>query len=587
MSDSSTFINGVLVTKAMAIANEWTAIGTIPSTGEFGTIGFSIVNTSTTDSISFNVSISGSNTPNPQDAIESNITLGPGGILERNQIIVNNGETLFVQASSSGLAVRLYGVTQVVWAQSPSSLYQELQAQIAQEVELQIAQDLQSGLISSGSGTSSTTTSGDATSPLTNPSAYVTVSTLREYLGSFNGFGGSLSSSSILPSTAWGYAYELSESGITTTLPETNGIAGQAIWFYPNFTTGSATINVIESGQFIYAPTCGLDSSNTFLDINAGEWICIMSRGNGEFDVVAGSWLNNHQSTQPIQFYAPINIPAATTPSAATQLGQVLNLITPSKSETVTPGNNITTLIYNPTLSEAVTITVEPGSMIGQIVNILSSAGYAITVETNVVVGSPSMNLPDGTSVYSYTLPIMTGASLLLLWNGVNWDAVTYGPTVVAPAQAPNQATNLGQLTNGSLALVLNGLTIPNAFETTQVIAASPATTQTVYMDTGSIIYFTADAANNWTLNITYSSSETLDSALSNGNTVTVAVLTTQGASPYYNSALEIDGTAVTPNWQGGTAPTAGHANGIDIYEYSIVKTASGVYTVLAAQTQF
>ena len=575
MSDSSTFINGVLVTKAMAIANEWTAIGTIPSTGEFGTIGFSIVNTSSTDSISFNVSISGSNTPNPQDAIESNITLGPGGILERNQIIVNNGETLFVQASSSGLAVRLYGVTQVVWAQSPSSLYQELQAQIAQEVELQITQDLQSGLISSGSGSASTTASGSAST------------TTSQYAGSFNGFGGAITGSGTLSDSAWGYAYEFSEASITIGLPTGNGIAGQAIWFYPNFTTGSATIDVTAIGQFIYAPTCGLGSSNTFITINAGEWVCIMSRGNGEFDVVAGSWLNNHQTTQSVEFYAPINIPAATTSGAAVQLGQVFDLAAPSSSGNITPGNNLTTLVYNPVLSSNITLTIEPGTLVGQIVNILSNSDYNITVQTNVTSGSPFMEIPDGTTIYSYTLPVMTGASLLLIWNGINWAAVTYGPTIVAPAVQNNNAVNLGQLVNGSLALSLKGLTIPNAFETTQIINTAPTSTQTVDVANGSVIYFTSDAISNWSLNITYDSNTTLDSVLGIGESITIAVMTTQGATAYYNSALEIDGISVTPNWQGGSAPIAGHVNGIDIYEYSIIKTASGTYTVLSALNQY
>ena len=53
------------------------------------------------------------------------------------------------------------------------------------------------------------------------------------------------------------------------------------------------------------------------------------------------------------------------------------------------------------------------------------------------------------------------------------------------------------------------------------------------------------------------------------------------------NSAVTIDGTSVTPKWQGGTAPTKGNVSGIDSYTYVIVKTASATYTVLATQTQF
>jgi hypothetical protein len=63
--------------------------------------------------------------------------------------------------------------------------------------------------------------------------------------------------------------------------------------------------------------------------------------------------------------------------------------------------------------------------------------------------------------------------------------------------------------------------------------------------------------------------------------------MVTQGATAYYNNAVTIDGTSVTPKWQGGSAPTSGNASGIDVYNYVVTKTASATYTVLASQSQF
>ena len=68
---------------------------------------------------------------------------------------------------------------------------------------------------------------------------------------------------------------------------------------------------------------------------------------------------------------------------------------------------------------------------------------------------------------------------------------------------------------------------------------------------------------------------------------VTIAILTTNTGTPYYNNAFTIDGSSVTPEWQGGAAPTAGNANSVDVYTYTIIKTGSAAFTVLAAQTQF
>jgi hypothetical protein len=74
---------------------------------------------------------------------------------------------------------------------------------------------------------------------------------------------------------------------------------------------------------------------------------------------------------------------------------------------------------------------------------------------------------------------------------------------------------------------------------------------------------------------------------MSNNHSVTCVLLVTNGTTPFRPTAFQIDGTAVTPRWQGGTAPSAGNANSIDAYTFTIIKTASATYTVLASQTRF
>jgi hypothetical protein len=72
------------------------------------------------------------------------------------------------------------------------------------------------------------------------------------------------------------------------------------------------------------------------------------------------------------------------------------------------------------------------------------------------------------------------------------------------------------------------------------------------------------------------------------GDAITVTHLVTNGATPYYNNVLQIDGSTVTPKFQGGTAYTAGNASSIDAYVYTVVKTAATpTYTVFASQTKF
>ena len=109
---------------------------------------------------------------------------------------------------------------------------------------------------------------------------------------------------------------------------------------------------------------------------------------------------------------------------------------------------------------------------------------------------------------------------------------------------------------------------------------------------TSSIYVNNASAqTNNWGVNFRFSSGTSLNSAMSTGQTITAVVLVHQGVTPYYNTSVSIDGTALTAGtnlfWQGGNAPAAGNASGYDVYTYSITKTGSATYIVLASMTMF
>jgi len=132
---------------------------------------------------------------------------------------------------------------------------------------------------------------------------------------------------------------------------------------------------------------------------------------------------------------------------------------------------------------------------------------------------------------------------------------------------------------------------LANAAETTNIVAGAINSTPTTYFNTGAVQYYTTDASANWTQNLAFSSSATLNSALAVGRAATIAILTTQGSTAYYmNGTLTIDGSSsgVTTRWQGGGAPTSGNASGIDLYTYTVIKTAATpTYLVLASVTRF
>jgi hypothetical protein len=120
---------------------------------------------------------------------------------------------------------------------------------------------------------------------------------------------------------------------------------------------------------------------------------------------------------------------------------------------------------------------------------------------------------------------------------------------------------------------------------------AATAATGTINYDaiTQAVLFFTANASANWTVNLRGNAGTSLNTVMSTGESLTVAFLVTQGSTPYYNTIVQVDGTTsgVTTRWQGSAAPASGNASGVDAYSYTIVKTANATFTVFASQTQF
>ena len=152
---------------------------------------------------------------------------------------------------------------------------------------------------------------------------------------------------------------------------------------------------------------------------------------------------------------------------------------------------------------------------------------------------------------------------------------------------APGTATTFTALQTFSGSSSVAAAKLSNAKEVCTVSATAATGTINFDVTTQSVLYYTSNASANWTVNVRGSSGTSLNTVMSTGESMTIAFLVTQGSTAYYASAFQVDGSAVTPKWQGGTAPTAGNASSIDAYVYTIVKTGSAAFTVFASQTKF
>ena len=71
------------------------------------------------------------------------------------------------------------------------------------------------------------------------------------------------------------------------------------------------------------------------------------------------------------------------------------------------------------------------------------------------------------------------------------------------------------------------------------------------------------------------------------GESISLAIMITQGATAYLPSSYTIDGNAITPKWANGYAPTSGNINGIDVVYVTIIKRADATFTMLKSLTNF
>jgi hypothetical protein len=188
------------------------------------------------------------------------------------------------------------------------------------------------------------------------------------------------------------------------------------------------------------------------------------------------------------------------------------------------------------------------------------------------------------------TLPVTAGGIGVATLTGVvkgngtsAFSAATAGTDYVSPSIATTFTalqTFAGTSSNADLKT-------SNILETDTISATAATGTIDYDVTTQSVLYYTSNASANWTVNFRGSSGTALNTIMATGECISATFLVTNGSTAYYNSAVTIDGSSVTPKWQGGTAPTSGNANSVDSYTYVIQKTGSATYVVLAAQTKF
>jgi hypothetical protein len=210
--------------------------------------------------------------------------------------------------------------------------------------------------------------------------------------------------------------------------------------------------------------------------------------------------------------------------------------------------------------------------------------------------GANYAQLAGATFTGAVTIPDLTVTGTTTTINSTTLDIADINITIADGAANSAAADGAGltiegagvnfQYSDSGKHMSLNtGLAVEEIKEKVSIATSTSGTINYDFLGQG-VVFFSNNQTANRTINFIGDSTNTLNSVLAIGQSVTCAVPMAQGSTAYYLNAYQVDGSAVTPKWQGG-APTGGNASGIDVYSFTIIKTADATFTVLASVAAF
>ena len=397
-------------------------------------------------------------------------------------------------------------------------------------------------------------------------------------------------------------------SNATITIPTTlgSGTFGGA-WIIYNNTSGSFTLTfqtatgsgvTIAQGSSAYVYSNG--TNVLYADNNVTNALTNPTFGNVSVTGIETVGLPAAQ-TVTITIASPAQVSATTVPVVNTPVVFTTSGALPTG---ITAGT--TYYVINPTASTFNVAATVGGTAINtsgtqsgvQTATFSSQYADALNITSN---SKLSLSLPNIAETAIVSATAATGT--------INYDVLTQSVLYYTTAATGDWTLNVrGNSLNTLNSLLGVGQSLTLAFLVTNQTAN--AQTATITIATPAVFTVTTAPANGTP--VSFSTTGALPTGLtsgtiyyvinSSGTTFNVAATVggsaiatsgtqsgTQTATFYglFNNAFQIDGSAVTPKWQGGTTPTYGNNAAIDVYTYTILKTAASTYTVLASLTLF
>jgi hypothetical protein len=333
----------------------------------------------------------------------------------------------------------------------------------------------------------------------------------------------------------------LTISGNTTTINTEQILLEDNVITLNSTATGAATANAgieVERG----------DDTNVVLRWNETDDKWEVSNTNGSyFEIATVSALSAHESDTT-------NIHG---------ISNTAELVTLAGSQTLT---NKT--LTSPTITGVSPVITLGGDLTGNVT--LTDLGNA-TLTATIAANSVELGT-DTTGNYVSDVTAGTGVT------------VTH-----TPGEGSSATVAIGQSVATDAEVTFAGVKATSLIEGLAISATAANGTTAIDVSSGTT-YYTSDATANFTPNLRWNSNTSMNSKLAVGEMATTTWMVKNGATARFANSVQVDGTTsgVTLRWQGSTgAPTSGNANSIDMYTFTVVKTANATFHVFAAQTRF
>lgn len=221
--------------------------------------------------------------------------------------------------------------------------------------------------------------------------------------------------------------------------------------------------------------------------------------------------------------------------------------------------------------------TTSVAAVAAQGANYAQLAGATFTGAVNI----PDLTVTGTTTTINSTTLDIADINITVANGAANSAAADGAGLTIEGAGVNFQWSDADQKMSLNKSLAVNGTLDVEEIIEKVAVTASTSGTLNFNLTNQSVTFANVNQLANRQVNL-----QNPNTLLDAGQSATCALLFTNGTTPYYINGVQIDGLSVTPKWQGG-APTGGTASSIDVYSFTIIKTADATFTVLASVAAF